>query len=157
MTNVVPLNVQAKPKKETANKKWGEEVLDRGFCMVPSILIRGQKRLGLTTTQLVILLNLIDWWIKPEHPPWSSKEDLADRIGIKPRQLQRQIADLEKAGLVKRIERKNHNGKIPNAYDLQGLVEKLQQIAPDFKKAARANSEIEKPLSKRMKIAVSAA
>lgn len=155
MTNVIKMPVHGKPRKEwgqTSAKKWGSDVMDRGFCIVPSILIRAQTRLGLTTTQLVIILNLIDWWIDPSRSPWSSKKDLSDRIGIKPRQLQRQIAELEKAGLVKRIERTNHNGKIPNEYDLQGLVEKLEKLAPEFKKAAGANSEVEKSLSRRTKV-----
>lgn len=148
MSNVINLPTAANnPLKESAQKsvqKWGKDAIDRGYCIVPSILIRAQSRLGLSTTQLVIVINLIDWWNDPSKAPWSSKKDLSDRIGIKPRQLQRQIAELEKAGLVERKERKNHHGKIPNEYDLNGLVKKVNALAPEFKKAAKANSEVEK-------------
>ena len=143
MSNVIPT---AKPRKEgmqASVQKWGQEVIDRGFCILPSILIRAQRQIDITPTQLNILLNLIDWWSYPERNPWSSKSDLATRIGISARQLQRQVAVLEKNGLVLRIERKNNRGKIPNEYDLTGLVNKLQALAPSFLKADKARQEVE--------------
>ena len=44
--------------------------------------------------------------------------------------------ELEAAGLVRRIERRAvHKGKLSNEYDLSGLVERLQKIAPEIEKA----------------------
>ena len=48
--------------------------------------------------------------------------------------MQRYVAALEQAGLVKRIERRAaHGGKLTNAYDLSGLVERLKKLEPDFR------------------------
>ncbi|TAL83332.1 MAG: helix-turn-helix domain-containing protein [Rhodanobacter sp.] len=128
----------------TADAKWGKAVMSRGFVIVPSILLRAQGRLGLSGTQLAILLQLIDWWMDAGRHPWSSKETLAQRIGISERQLQRQVAALEIAGLVKRVEKITNHGKRPNSYDLSGLVLRLKALAPEFKAAAKANTDVEK-------------
>lgn len=61
---------------------------------------------------------------------------LAERLNLGPRQVQRTIAELEKAGYVKREERHApHKGKTSNAYDLSGLVARLQELEPEFRAA----------------------
>jgi hypothetical protein len=133
-----------KKPKSAAVEKWSALVMNRGFVMLPAIIVRGQRRLGLSPTQLVILLNLIDWWIHPDSIPWTSKKLLAQRIGIGERQLQRQIAQMEKIGYLQRVERVTGRGKRPNSYDLSGLVARLKALAPEFAKANAAKHEVEK-------------
>lgn len=107
-----------------------------GFCIIPSILLQAQQRLGLNPAQLVVLLQLVEFWWRDDNKPFPSKQTLSERIGLGPRQIQRHMADLEKAGLVKRIERRAaHRGKLSNEYDLSGLVERLKKIAPDMQAA----------------------
>lgn len=148
---VVPIKPKAeaaetsRPKRRTFEAKWGKSVADRGFVMVPAILLRAQRRLGLSCTQLAVVLQLIDWWTDADTQPWSAKATLAQRIGISERQLQRQVAELEAAGLVKRIEKVTNRGKRPNTYDLSGLVEKLNELAPEFKQAKATLDQVEKP------------
>lgn len=61
---------------------------------------------------------------------------MSDRLGLGPRQIQRYIAELEAAGLVKRIERRAaHRGKLSNEYDLSGLVDRLKKLAPEIQEA----------------------
>ncbi len=115
-------------------RKWGKKVMDHGFCIVPSLLLRAQRRLGLNPTQLAVLLQLCEHWWDQGNRPHPGKRRLADRLGIGPRQIQRHIAELEQAGLVKRIERRSANGaKQSNTYDLSGLVEKLKALEPEFR------------------------
>lgn len=132
--NVIPLH----PRKEAnraSEDKWGKKVIAIGFCIVPSLLLRAQNRLGLNSTQLAILLQLCDFWWDRERKPYPSKKILAERLGLSPRQVQRCIADLEKASLVKRVQRHaSHGGKTTNSYDLSGLVERLNALEPDFRK-----------------------
>ena len=119
-----------------SDKKWGKQVMKLGFCIIPSMLLQAQQRLGLSPTQLAVLLQLADFWWDNDRKPYPSKEALKDRLGLSTRQIQRHIADLETAGLVKRIERRAANqGKISNEYDLSGLVARLKAIAPDLEKA----------------------
>lgn len=145
-----PKVVQFKPKagakkSRSADAKWGEDVMSRGFVIIPALLLRAQRRLGLSGTQLAVLLHLIDWWKDADKQPWSSKELLAQRSGINERQFQRQVAALEKRGYVKRVPMVTSRGKRPNTYDLSGLVKKLKELAPQFKKVADAQKAVEKP------------
>lgn len=122
-------------RSRKAERKWGKKVMKLGFCIVPSLLLRAQGRLGLTPTQLAILLQLCEHWWDEDNKPHPGKKRLADRLGIGPRQIQRHIAELETGGFVMRIERHGSDGrKQTNTYDLSGLVEKLQKIEPEFSK-----------------------
>jgi predicted transcriptional regulator len=121
---------------KASDKKWGKSVMKLGFCVIPSVLLRAQQRLGLNPTQLAVLLQLADYWWDQGRKPYPSKQALSERLGLSPRQIQRYIAELEAAGLVKRIERHATNGgKLSNEYDLSGLVERLKKITPEIEAA----------------------
>ena len=141
------------PGKETgraSEKKWGKEVIALGFCIVPSLLLRAQNRLGLNPTQLAVLMQLCDFWWDRERKPFPSKAVLAERLGLSPRQVQRHIADLETAGLVERVERRAvHGGKLTNVYDLSGLVQRLKKLEPDFREVEDAAKRARRAVSKR--------
>ncbi len=131
---VIPIR-PATVNKKMSEQKWGKAVMDLGFSIVPSLLLRAQARLELNPTQLAVLLHLADYWWDVERKPYPSKQRLADRLKLGPRQVQRYIAELEAVGLVQRIERRApHKGKISNEYDLTGLVKKLADLAPEFRK-----------------------
>lgn len=122
-----------KPNK-ASERKWGKAVMGQGFCMVPSLLLRAQARLGLNARQLAVLMHLADFWWDAERKPFPSKQTLAQRLKIGPRQVQRIIAELEAAGLVKRNQRiAVHKGKLSNEYDLSGLVKRLKELEPEFR------------------------
>lgn len=127
-----PKRTRLKPAAE----KWGAKVMEEGFCIIPSLLLRAQRRLHLNPTQLAVLLQIIDHWWHASRKPYPSKKELATRLGIGERQVQRYLTDLEKEGLLKRIERYGeHGGRQTNMYDLQGLVDRLAAIAPEFREA----------------------
>jgi DNA-binding transcriptional ArsR family regulator len=119
-----------------SEKKWTRPVMDYGFTIVPTAIFEAQQRLGLNSTQFAIVLQLASYWWEADERPWPSKKSLGERLDLSPRQVQRHIAALEKAGLVKRIERRRPGkGKTSNEYDLTGLVEKLGVIVEDFRLA----------------------
>jgi predicted transcriptional regulator len=131
-----------------SEEKWGAEVMALGFCVLPSLLLRAQARLGLNPTQLAVLLQLADFWWSPERKPFPKKADLAARLRLSERQVQRHIADLEKGGFVQRIERTyGRRGKISNEYDLSGLVEKLKVLEPQFREVAEEAKARKKAVS----------
>lgn len=126
-----------------ADEKWGKEVMKVGFCLIPSLLLRCQQRLGLNPTQLAVLLQLADFWWEASRKPYPSKQTLADRLGLSTRQVQRYMAELEQAGLLTRIVRSaNDNSKLSNEYDLSGLVKKLNELAPEVLKAKADNKQV---------------
>ena len=146
-------NVIRFPGKETgraSEKKWGKDVMALGFCIVPSLLLRAQNRLGLNPTQLAVLMQLADFWWDRERKPFPSKAVLAERLGLSSRQVQRHIADLETAGLVERVERRaQHGGKLTNLYDLSGLVRRLKKLEPEFREVEDAAKRARRAVSKR--------
>jgi predicted transcriptional regulator len=108
--------------------------MDLGFCIIPSLMLRAQARLGLNPTQLAVLMHLADYWWEAERKPYPKMETLGNRLKLGPRQVRRYIAELEEAGFVTRIERRApHRGKISNEYDLSGLVSRLRALEPDFR------------------------
>lgn len=128
--------------------KWGVEVMALGFCVLPSLLLRAQARLGLNPTQLAVLLQLADFWWSAERKPFPKKADLAARLSLSERQVQRHIADLEAAGFLQRIERTyGRRGKISNEYDLSGLVAKLKALEPQFREVAEEAKARKKAVS----------
>lgn len=129
---------EKKVRKSPTAEKWGSKVIDYGFCMLPSLLLRAQRRLHLNPTQLAVLIQIVDHWWDAARKPYPSKKELSQRLGIGERQIQRYLTELEAEGLIKRIPRyAEHKGRISNMYDLQGLVDRLAEIEPDFREARK--------------------
>jgi len=102
--------VSKKKNLTEADKKWGKKVIDRGFCIVPSLLLREQHTLKLSAAELVLLLQIADHWWQAANTPFPGKAELA-------------------SGLVQRGERWNkYHARMSNFYFLEGLVKKLQEL-----------------------------
>jgi len=143
--------VLIKPKADTrkaSEKKYGKPVMDLGFCIVPSLLMQAQARLGINPVQFNIIMHLADIWWDAAQRPWPKKQLLAERMGMSERQVQRQIAELESAGLVQRIERtRPGRGKTSNEYDLSGLVKRLKELEPEFTEMKQENQKRRKAVA----------
>jgi predicted transcriptional regulator len=140
-TNIIRITAAKKPDtRKSSEKKFGKPVLALGFCIVPSLMMKAQARLGLNPAQFNIIMQLADIWWDPERKPFPKKELLAERMGMSERQIQRHVAELEKAGLVQRVGRtRPGRGKTSNEYDLSGLVKKLKDLEPEFTKMQEDN------------------
>src|SRR5690606_7758913 len=78
--------------------------------------------------------QIIDHWWDAARKPYPSKKELASRLGISERQVQRYLAELEREGFLRRCPYwADHGGRQTNRYDLQGLVDKLAKIEPEFR------------------------
>ena len=149
---VVPIRPTGTTTEKTreSEKKWGKNVIALGFCVIPSMLLRAQQRLGLNPTQLAVLMQLCDFWWDSDRKPFPGKKALSERLGLSPRQVQRYIAELEQAGLVQRIERRaGHGGKLTNIYDLSGLVARLKKLEPEFRAVEEEAKASRKAVAKR--------
>jgi hypothetical protein len=138
-SNVVQLH---KETDNTARRKalaaiWGNKVADHGYVGVPHVMLAMQSRMGLNPTQTLVLLQLLDYWRRPDSLPFPSIGMLATRIGLKERQLRRVLRELEDGGFVARGRRTLlRGGQTSNYFDLTGLVKKVQALEPDYRKAA---------------------
>lgn len=142
-TNVVPLR-PTKALKRRSEAKWGTSVMAQGYCIIPALLFRAQRRLGLSATQLALILQIAEFWWEDGRLPWPKKETVADRLNITEKQVQRLVRDLEIRGYLKRVTRMTSHGQSSNAYDFSGLVAKLQELAPEFAEAAAAKRKVER-------------
>jgi predicted transcriptional regulator len=150
--SVVPFPTPAAtPRPPSSTERiWGKPVMSHGFAGIPSILIQAQRRIGLSTTQMNIVVQLLDYWREPNRRPFPTKRDLAERIDVTEKTIQNNIRAMEKAGLIKRIQRKTAAGDWgSNIYNLDGLIAKVQALEPEFteerKKRKAAREALEKP------------
>lgn len=155
--NVEPIRKGESRTVSSTEKIWGKPVLKHGYAGIPSILIRAQARLGLSPTQMNIVVQLLDYWFDPQRPPFPSKKELAKRIGINPKTVQINIRALEDAGYIRREMRKTTSGDWnSNRYHLDGLVNKIQELEPEFTRArdkkAAIKELVETPKGRRKKI-----
>lgn len=146
---------KTEPKKASSIETiWGKPVLGHGYVAVPAILIRAQSRLGINTTQMNIIVTLLEYWVSPARKPFPTKKDLANRIGLNEKTIQTNIRELEKAGLIRREQRKTKAGDWnSNVYHLDGLIAKVKKLEPEFSEAreqrAKAKREVETPVHRR--------
>lgn len=137
-------------KKRQADRKWSRRVMKLGYSIVPDLLFHAQKRLGLSPAQLNLILQISSHWWIADDLPYPSKERLASRMNVTPRHVQRTVAELEKAGFIKRVKRSSAvGGQASNKYDLSGLREKLKNLAPEFQAEADKKKQRRAELEKR--------
>ncbi len=129
-------------------KKWSPTLMKAGWTALPNVLFERQKALGLDAIDINIILHIASYWWTQEGKPHPSKKTIATAMGLEPRTVQRRIARLEAAKLIRREERRSTgNVSQTNIYHLDGLIaaakpyalEKIQEReAKAAEKAARA-------------------
>ena len=103
--------------------KYGEASI-AGFQAVPDLLLKHQAELGLTPTDLTVLLNVLMHWWYPEKKPFPRSATIAKRMASSPRTVQRSIARMESLGM---LLREAGDGK--TYLNPRPLVEKLTTLA----------------------------
>ena len=113
-------------------KKWGKPLMAAGWTAFPSIILEKQHALGLSALDVNIILYLATYWWEAENKPHPSKKTIAQAIGVTPRTVQRRIADLEKAGFLRREYVPDElKGNKPNNYHFDGLIAEATPFAEE--------------------------
>lgn len=120
------------PVTSTIRQRWGPAVRSGriGYTAVPNVLLRSQARLGLSSTEMVVVLNLLLHWWEPDDWPYPHPVHIATRMGVSRRTVERTLVALQTKGLVEQLPGRSVNGR-PNVrpYNLSGLVQTLQEFA----------------------------
>ena len=125
--------VQVQMDPETnAERKWGEEVIKSGYQMIPDVLVRCQKFLGLEAMDVLILLNITMHWWNYDNLPHPRPSAIANRMSVSTRTVERRIARMQKSGLIVRMPSEDKDGKTVRRYDLSRLVRKLKKFATRY-------------------------
>jgi len=107
--------------------KWGDEVGEgSGFVAVPLPLLRLQTKLGLTPTDMLVLINLLAHWWNPSAPVFPRTTTIARRMGVNDRTVQRSMSKLARLGLAE----KGTDEKGRRTYQFNGLVKRLNRDLP---------------------------
>ena len=119
----------------TAIAKWGDAATggSTGFQVVPDVLVKNQHRLGLSSTDLAVLLNiLMHWWSEPDLP-FPRPSTIARNMGVSVRTVERSIQKMQGEKLISRRpseSKKVKDGSITvRRYELSGLRSKLIELA----------------------------
>ncbi|MBF0168020.1 MAG: helix-turn-helix domain-containing protein [Alphaproteobacteria bacterium] len=108
--------------------KW-HEAAEAGFQIVPDVLLKNQAELGLSATDLVVLLNLtMHWWYK-EQRPFPRSTTIARRMGVDVRTIQRSLVKLRERRLINQVVEQTPGGEERQVCDLSGLQQQLSEIA----------------------------
>ena len=143
-----------KRKKSSTEKIFGGAVMGHGYTGVPNIMVRAQSRLGLNPAQFNILIQLLSYYMDPARPPFPTKRELRNRTGLSDATLKKHMKALEQAGFIRREQQVTDAGDFgSNIYHLDGLIEKLKKLVPDFDKEREEREESrrysEKPNARR--------
>lgn len=124
----LPARVSPSPEAN-ARRKWGDDVFESGYQLVPDVLLRCQKFLGLEAIDVVILMNITLHWWNHNDLPYPRPSAIANRLGVSTRTVERRIAKMQRLELLVRLPPEDKNGKMVRRYDLSGLVRKLRKYA----------------------------
>lgn len=111
----------------------------------PKIRLYGPPKLVATcprqaenySLSIYVLAQLAEHWWDADEYPFPAKDRIAQRLNKSPRQVQRYITQLEKAGHIARIKRfSGRKAQISNGYSFDGLIKKLKALEPQFSKEA---------------------
>lgn len=105
-------------------ERWGSS-LEGGFLVIPVELLKNQTELGLESTELVVLLNLLTFWHFNQELPILSISALEERLGLNVRSIQRLLKSLETKEFLS-IEKGTGGEKRMN---LNLLIEKVKDAA----------------------------
>ena len=113
---------------ERATEKWGDAAI-AGFQTLPDILLKKQVELGLSATDMLVLVNLtLHWWYRDQRP-FPRSATIAKRMGVEPRTVQRSLKKMIDTGQLARVEEEDEAGETRHVIDLSALVERLELYA----------------------------
>lgn len=120
------LKPEQKPRSPSV-AKWGESTR-AGYQPIPNTLLKHQCSLGLGPTDMLVLLNVTMHWWGPDSFPFPASNNIAHRMGVSPRTVQRSLKKMQQLGLLRRMETgEAEQGE--RALDPRGLVEALEKLA----------------------------
>jgi hypothetical protein len=124
-TTIAPLTDALSRPRE----KWKAAAIP-GWQPLPDVLLRNQAKLGLTATDMLVLINVLSHWWYVDQKPFPRVTTIARRMGVTVRTVQRSILRLvEKGFLERRKEDCGPNGEERDVLDPKGLVDALGELA----------------------------
>lgn len=126
-TNADANEIESADGRATVKQKWGGAVHEgSGFVAVPMALLRLQSAYKLSSTDMMVLINLLAHWWEPNSAVFPRSSTVAKRLGVDKRTVQRSMNKLQSGGLLE-IYRMD-DGK--RAFNFDRLVARLARDVP---------------------------
>lgn len=127
---------EAVTKNYAVREKWGIAALggeDTGWQGVPNLLLTHQEELGLSSTEVVVLLNITMHWWSVDELPFVWPAIIADRMGVEKRTVERAFKKLQEHGFIfRRPTTRTRQGQARREIELKGTKNKLCDLAKQF-------------------------
>lgn len=101
---------------------WSKRIAQSHFIQLPKLLLLHQADLGITSSELNVLLDILYFKWTSEHP-FVTYGTLGKMSGMSEQTVRNNITRLKEKGYLKKIDR---GGNRPKAYDITPLIEKLE-------------------------------
>ena len=109
-------------------EKWGAAAIV-GWQALPDVLLKHQVTLGLTATDMLVVINILSYWWYVDIMPFPRVRTIADRMGVTPRTVQRSLEHIISNGYFARKKDIGPDGKERDVLDPSGLAEILNKMA----------------------------
>ena len=104
--------------------KWTLLIAKSGYTALPNLLIQHQADLGITPSEMAVVIGLLaKKWSKSN--PYPSVKTLSRQSGLAANTVRNQLRRLERKGLIKRKFRQGTSSE----YDFAPMVERLKSYA----------------------------
>lgn len=135
-TYVQKIRSAPRSEKEIVTK-WGNEILDRGFTLIPNVMIDNLEKIKLRDKHIIIIITLIRYGQGKKHA-YPGQETLAKKTGYNKKTIMRAVKELKNMGYLKVCKRylkpENRNPRrTSNLYDFTGLLKKLEEVIREEK------------------------
>lgn len=129
------INVQETTKFEII---WGNEIKNDGFAMIPNVLIRNYRKLGIQHGEFGFLAALLTFKHDARNP-YPSRKTLAEILDCSEPQITKWVTSLKKKGFLKTAQTRNEDNTWNTpTYDITPLIQKLisfvKPLIPEVKK-----------------------
>ena len=142
MTKKNQSNAATESQLKENEKKWSKTLIAAGWTVMPNVIIERQRALGLDALDVNIILHLASRWWKADGKPHPSKGSIAEAMNVHPRTVQKRIAAMEAAKLIRREERRlKGGGSKTNIYHLDGLIKEAMPYAEEKIAERKLNEE----------------
>lgn len=117
-----------KSEQNRARDKWGKASM-AGWQPLPDVLLKNQYKLGLTPTEMMVLVNVLSFWWYEDQLPYPALSTISKRMSVTPRTIQRSLSGLIQKKLLERRTIETSKGEKQDVLDPRGLVRQLEAFA----------------------------
>ncbi len=115
-------------EENRAKDKWGKASM-AGWQPLPDVLLKNQYKLGLTPTEMMVLINILSFWWYENKLPYPAVSTISKRMSVTPRTIQRSLSGLVQKKLLERKTIETSKGEKQDVLDPRGLVKQLEAFA----------------------------